>query len=215
MSIAATDAPWPERRFSQAIAEGDGISLVPVLRGDVGSLAMAAESAGAEAVLVDSIPDVRAARVTTALPVVARLRSAVRAELEAARADGADAVALPVAALVTDARSAYAEALALGLDCAIRVSNEDELQLVLEVLEPEILVAALENGADPANRGLALLTDVPAGKLVIVEAEPQSRDDVVALERAGVDALVVEASSSPDELAATLRELIGAAHPLD
>ena len=215
MSIAATDAPWPERRFSQAIAEGDGISLVPALSGDIGSLATAAEQAGAEAVLVDSIPDVRAARVTTALPVVARLESASREELEAARADGADAVALPVGALVADAGSAYTQAVALGLDCAIRVSDEDELHLVLGALEPEILVAAIEAGSDVGNGGLALLTDVPAGKLVIVEADPQSRDDVVALERAGVDALVVEASSRPDELAAILRELIGAEHPLD
>ena len=26
--------PWPERRFSQAISEGDGISVIPLLRGD-------------------------------------------------------------------------------------------------------------------------------------------------------------------------------------
>ena len=38
----AKDAPWPERRFSQAIAEGDGISIIPIIRGDVAALALAA-----------------------------------------------------------------------------------------------------------------------------------------------------------------------------
>ena len=217
MSIAATHAPWPERRFSQAIAEGDGISLIPTISGDVGALALAAETAGAEAVLVDSIPDVRAARDITAIPVVVRLATVTREQVVAARVDGADAVALPVAALVADNAAAYTDALGLGLDCAIRVADEDELHFVLEAWEPEILVTELNDsgsGTD-ANGGLGLLTEVPAGKLVIVESDPQGRDDVVTLERAGVDALVIEAPSGSDELASVLRELIGAERPLD
>jgi hypothetical protein len=41
-------------RFSQAISEGDGISIIPALEGDVGVLAEIAEAAGAEAVAVDA-----------------------------------------------------------------------------------------------------------------------------------------------------------------
>ena len=37
-------------RFSQAISEGDGISVIPVLAGDVEALAAQAEEAGAEAI---------------------------------------------------------------------------------------------------------------------------------------------------------------------
>lgn len=215
MSTAARDAPWPERRFSQAIAEGDGISLIPVVGGDVARLAAAAEAAGAEAVLVESIADVKTAREATAVPVVAALRTLAAADLEAARADGADAVAISAASLLADDASAYAHAVELGLDCAIRVDDEDELQLVLETLEPEIVVASLDGGSDgDRGEGLALLTDVPVGKLVVVETESATRDSVVALESAGVDALVVEAPSSPDDLEQMLRELIGAEHPL-
>ena len=39
-------------RFSQAISEGDGISVIPVLDGDVEALAALAEGAGAEAIMV-------------------------------------------------------------------------------------------------------------------------------------------------------------------
>ena len=49
---------WPERRFSQAISEGDGISVIPLLRGDLPALARAAEDAGAEALAVESVRDV-------------------------------------------------------------------------------------------------------------------------------------------------------------
>ena len=39
-------------RFSEAISEGDGISVIPVLEGDVETLAAIAEEAGAEGVAV-------------------------------------------------------------------------------------------------------------------------------------------------------------------
>jgi hypothetical protein len=39
---------------------------------------------------------------------------------------------------------------------------------------------------------LELLPDVPAGKLAVALFADASRDDVLALERAGVDAVVVE-----------------------
>jgi len=39
---------------------------------------------------------------------------------------------------------------------------------------------------------LDLLPDVPAGKLAIAEVQIRSSEDVAALERAGVDAVIVE-----------------------
>ena len=38
---------------------------------------------------------------------------------------------------------------------------------------------------------LELLPDVPAGKLAIAQVEVATRDEVLALERAGVDAVLV------------------------
>src|SRR5918992_1626171 len=57
-------------RFSQAIAEGDGISIVPILEGEVAGLAALAEDAGAEAVAVRERSEVEAARAHTALPII-------------------------------------------------------------------------------------------------------------------------------------------------
>ncbi|MGH3109449.1 MAG: hypothetical protein ACRDQT_00860, partial [Gaiellaceae bacterium] len=58
-------------RFSQAISEGDGISVIPVLDGDIEALAALAEEAGAEAIMVGS-DDVDRARARSTLPIVAR-----------------------------------------------------------------------------------------------------------------------------------------------
>jgi indole-3-glycerol phosphate synthase len=85
------------------------------------------------------------------------------------------------------------EAERLGLEPVIGVRDDEELELALEELDPEIvLLAPDEDDEDPLEHVLDLLPDVPAGKLAIAEVQVRSRDDVVALERAGVDAVIVE-----------------------
>jgi indole-3-glycerol phosphate synthase len=78
------------------------------------------------------------------------------------------------------------------------VRDEDELELALERLDPEIFLLS-SRGADedeePLERVLDLLPDVPAGKLAIAETPATTREDVVALERAGVDGVLVEGES--------------------
>jgi len=217
MSEPAPDTPWPERRFSQAVAEGDGISIIPIVRGEMEALVAAAEAAGAEAIVVESIADLRIARGVTDIPVVLRPEDVTHAVLDEARAVGADGVALRVAGLVNGNETAYAHAIKIGLDCALCVSDEEELQDALERLEPEILVAIprARGDGDPLTRTLALLPDIPVGKLVIVEVQPNGRDDVASLERAGVDALVIEAPADADALSRVVHQLIDAEHPLD
>ncbi len=83
---------------------------------------------------------------------------------------------------------------ALGLELVVRVRDDDELERVLEHLDPEILLLTAEL-AEPEqhalDRLLELLPDVPAGKLAIAELADASREDVEVLERAGVDAVLV------------------------
>ena len=88
-----------------------------------------------------------------------------------------------------------AEALELGLDCVVAVRNEEELELALEQLDPEIfmLTPDHENDGDALDRALELLPDVPAGKLAVADAAVSNRDQVIELERAGVDAVIVRA----------------------
>jgi indole-3-glycerol phosphate synthase len=181
------------RRFSQAISEGDGISLIAT----VGSAeaARAAQEAGAEGLAVgDAHPGLRDG---TTLPILWRGGDSPRAAGEG----GADAWVIVVGAVGTDEgrlEDLHARVLELGLEPVVEVRDEEELEVALDRLDPEILLLS-STGADeddePLDHVLALLPDVPAGKLAIAEAAAASRDDVGALERAGIDGVLVEAGS--------------------
>ena len=194
-------------RFGEAISEGDGISVIPVLEGPVEELAAVAEAAGAEALAVAGA-DVARVRAHTALPIVAR-----RQDPGAASAAGADACILVVEHLEADdhLEELYALARDLGMDCAVDVRDEEELQEALERVDPDIVLISersLENGEEDLERTLDLLADVPAGKLVISEARIVTREQVVALERAGVDAVLVAGLAGGADFSSALEELV-------
>jgi indole-3-glycerol phosphate synthase len=217
--VTATEgsARWPERRFSQAISEGDGISVIPLVRGDVEALARAAEEAGAEALAVDAIEQVAALRGTTELPLLLRGAVADIESLRAARSAGADACVLVYQQLEDEGElleGLVAEAVELGLDWALDVRDEDELQEALERLDPEILVLSerdREEGEAELEVTLDLLPDVPAGKLVVSESSVTTREQVLELERAGVDAVLVADVAGAALFPTALAELTGRA----
>jgi hypothetical protein len=169
------------RRLSHAISEGEAISLLVEVDG--ADAARSAEEQGAEGLVLRArADDVRAA---TRLPIL------LYGELH----DGADAI-------VVDAGSDDVESLERlvgragerGIECVVKVSDEDELERVLEHLDPEILLLSAEEAEDGElhlDRVLDLLPDVPAGKLAIAELPRANRDEVAELERAGVDAVLV------------------------
>ena len=177
-------------RFSQAISEGDGISLIVHVADADAARAAAAE--GAEAVVVTAAgADLRE---VVDVPVLWRASSYPS---EAAGA-GADAWVISVGAAGDDGEwlvPQHDEGLALGLDCVVAVRNEEELELALERLDPEIILFSVgdEDDADALRRALDLLPDLPAGKLAVAEVPVSSREQVDELERAGVDAVIVGA----------------------
>jgi hypothetical protein len=159
------------RRLSQRISEGDGIAII-VRVSDAGA-ARTAEEQGAKAIAIDrAIEGIRGA---TSLPLLWTGTSpAVDADAVALRPD--DEIRQP------------------ELEAVVEVRDEDELELALEQLDPEIfLLSAREADEydDPIEAVLELLPDVPAGKLAIAELELATRDGVLALERAGIDAVLV------------------------
>ena len=201
-------------RFSQAISEGDGISIVPALSGDLGALATAAEAAGAEAVAVAGAGDVERVREAVAVPVLVRERVREPGLMSELRVAGADALVLVFDDLAHEGETLerlHAQALDLDLDCAVEVGDEEELARALVRVDPEIvLISSRERETDEEEeleRTLDLLPDVPAGKLVIAETQAVRREQVVALERAGVDAVVVHNLSGREELARAVEEL--------
>lgn len=171
------------RRLSQAISEGDGISVLVEVGDEQG--ARAAELQGAEGIAArDAAATVGAA---SGLPLL---------WLGALDLAGAvDAVVLE-AELGDRLQGEVEAAHELGLECVLRVRDERELEDVLERVDPEILLLSAE-GADDGqghlDRLLELLPDVPAGKLAIAELASASREEVLELERAGVDAVLVPA----------------------
>jgi indole-3-glycerol phosphate synthase len=189
------------RRFSHAIAEGDGISVVAAV--EDAEAARAAEAQRAEALVV--VGDPAAARGATALPILWR----ADAPLERA-AEVADAVTLAIGDdedAVEPLQRRHEDALALGLDCAVEVRDEEELERALELVDPEIFLLAPPPGdvEERLEAVLDLLAAVPAGKLAVADLTVTTEDEVHELERAGVDAVIVH---SPD-----VSPLVGDAPP--
>ena len=162
------------RRLSQAISEGDGISLiVPV------ESATDAEHA--------RLPEIRSA---TSLPILFHWDG-----------HGADEVG-DADACVVEARGDTERLEQVNLDLAdrfelaFRIEDEEQLESALEHFDPEIFLLAPQedrDSDDPLENVLDLLPDIPAGKLAIAELDVTTPDEIAELERAGVDAVIVAA----------------------
>jgi indole-3-glycerol phosphate synthase len=164
-------------RLSQAIAEGDGISILVEVHD--AETAAAAERQGADGLAVRR--GAGTVRASSQLPL---LHFGGTTEASGAAAD---------AVVVSPHLALWDEAHALGLECVVRVTRDEELELALGVLDPGIFLLSIapDSDEDPLEALLALLHDVPAGKLAIAELHEATAEDVAELERAGVDAVLV------------------------
>lgn len=201
-------------RFSQAISEGDGISVIPVVEGDARRLGPLAEAAGAEAIAVETLADAAAAREAVSLPILVREPIRDRAALDRV-APAADAFVVlfdDVANRGELLEDLHREALERDVDCMLDVRDDEELERALERVDPDIVLVARRDGGtneEQLERALDLLPDVPAGKLVVAESDRLSREQVLALERAGVDALIVRDLAALPDFAELIEELVG------
>jgi len=171
------------RSFSHAIAEGDGISVIASV--DDPDSARSAEAQRAEALLVRADP--RPIREASSLPILWR----ADAPLDDA-VDHADAVLI---SFDDEGRfeELHARAVALGLDCAVEVGNEEDLEQALERIDPEIFLLSPSDGDDdetPLELVLDLLAAVPAGKLAIADLPVVTPRETLELEQAGCDAVI-------------------------
>jgi hypothetical protein len=163
------------RRLSQHISEGDGIAII-VCVDDAGG-ARDAEAQGAKAIAVRVAID--GIRDATSLPLL---------WLGVGEPREADAVIVR-----PDDEPEHHQ-----LEAVVDVRSDEELELALERLDPEIFLLTardIDDDADPLDAVLELLPDVPAGKLAIAQVDIESRDEVLALERAGIDAVLVPAGN--------------------
>ena len=187
-----------ERRLSQAISEGDGISVIVTV--DSPEDAREAAAAGAEALVVSSGREDRvgAIKAATELPIL------VRFDRERAVPGAADACIVDVRDDDSDWLKRIRADVGERFELAPRIVEDEHLEFVLEELDPEVLVLG-SDGGEPLAEALELLPDVPAGKLAIADVGASTRDEVMELERAGMDAVIV----APGNIA----HLVGAAPP--
>jgi len=182
------------RRFSQAVSEGDGISLIA--RVSAAGDAAHVEEQGAEAVLVAATDDGALAQIreATNLPVLVAWPGGL-----GTAPPQADACLLDVGEDL-DSLARLSSELGDACELAFRIDDEERLESALEELDPEIFVLAAPDadGEEALEHVLDLLPDVPAGKLAIAELSASSRDDVGALERAGFDGVIVQPRSVAD-----------------
>ena len=187
------------RRLSQAISEGDGISVI--VQVDRIDDVRAAEAQGAEGIAlrrgIDGLPD-----GDDAAGALAR-----RPRGHAAQ-ESCDAHALIVWA---ERRRATARRCttrsAEDMELVVAVSNEDDARARGRARRADLPALARRGDRDQhaIDRVIELLPDVPAGKLAIAQVDVESRDEVVALERAGFDAVLVPPGH--------VGELVGGAPP--
>jgi len=185
----------PIRPFTEGVV-GEEISFVLRVTEADPAMLSAAGNAGVAGLAVpgDSVP---AGFEETWLPVLHKGVLIDPYQLYESRLGGADGVVL-IAEAFDDEDDLLVEmqavALHLGLDVVVEVADEDELEQVLELLDPDsFLIQNVRPGRDHADfeHTFSLLEEVPAGKVVLSEGGIRNRDQVQALEMAGVDAAVL------------------------
>jgi indole-3-glycerol phosphate synthase len=159
-------------------------------------------------------PDyLKQARASCALPVLRKDFLIDVYQVYESRAMGADCVLL-IAACLSDAQLADLEATAHALDMAVLVEVHDaaELHRALKLKTPLLGVnnRNLRTFEVSLNTTLALLADVPEGRLLVTESGIATHADVQRLRAAGAHAFLVgEAFMRAPEPGRALAELFG------
>ncbi len=141
-----------------------------------------------------SIDYLKQARASCDLPVLRKDFMVDPYQVYEARAMGADSILL-IAACLDDAQMQSLEALAMSLDMAVLVEVHDgaELQRALQLKTPLLGInnRNLKTFEVSLDTTLGLLTDVPAGHLLVTESGISTVADVQRMRSAGVQAFLV------------------------
>ena len=157
------------------------------------------------------------AAIKHALPIPALNKEFMVGEVQfyEARAHGADAVLLIVAALERrQLMDFYALARELGMDILFETHHEREVDRVLEWIPAARMIGInnrdLQTFTTDLNVTFRLAKRIPAGKLIISESGIHQRDDVVRLVEAGIHAMLIgESLIRAEHPSDKVRELLG------
>ncbi len=221
----------PVRGFREALVTPGEVGLVAELKKaspskgliradfDVASLAQAYERGGARALSVLTEPDnfqgsfdyLKAARGATGLPVVAKDFFLTAYQIYEARAHGADAILLIVAALSDEELREFGQLAAeLRLAALVEVHNEAELERAVSAKVDIIGINNRDLRTFQVDLGVTerLAPQVPEGALIVAESGIRTPDDVARVAAVAVDAILVgESLMRADDVEAATRRL--------
>lgn len=228
-AAATTSAP---RGFGEAL-RAPGISLIAELKRaspsagpiapDVDRLAAARAyaAAGAAAVSVlteplhfdGSLDDLTTVRAEVAIPVLRKDFIVSPLQVWEARSAGADAALLIVAAL-TDAELSQlvAEVSGAGMDALVEIHTRDEVARAIDAGATIIGINTRNLATLKVDTSVVaqIRPHVPSGVIVVGESGISTRQDVISMEEAGCDAVLIgEALMRAPDPEAKVRELIG------
>ena len=160
-----------------------------------------------------SVDYLKQARASCQLPVLRKDFMVDAYQIYESRCMGADAVLL-IAACLDDAQMKDMEAIALGLDMAVlvEVHDQSELERALKLRTPLIGInnRNLKTFEVSLETTLDLRSQVPADRILVTESGIHTRDDVLRIGAAGVNAFLVgEAFMRVPEPGEALAELFG------
>lgn len=159
-----------------------------------------------------SMDDLRAVRQVVDLPILCKDFIIDKIQINQAKAAGANIILLIVAALdYTQLSTLYDYAIKLGLEVLVEVHNEDEMEKALNINAQMIGInnrnlktfhVDLQTTADLAS----MVTD--SNVILISESGIVSREDVLTIEKAGANAILVgETLMRSTDLKTTFKDL--------
>jgi indole-3-glycerol phosphate synthase len=232
LRAAAAAAP-PPRNFFAALAPGPPIRLIAEIKRaspsagpirpdcDPLDIARIYESHGASciSVLTDepffqgTLADLQAVRAAVRLPVLRKDFILDSYQVFEARAAGADAVLLIAECLDDcDLRKLHNDIVALGMTPLVEIYDPENLQRVFDAGATLIGVnnRDLRTFKTDLEHTLRLRDRVPDECVLIAESGIRTRDDVLRLESAGVDAILVgESLMKSADIGAAVDTLLG------
>jgi indole-3-glycerol phosphate synthase len=138
--------------------------------------------------------DLEAARAAVDVPVLRKDFTVCDADVRAARAMGADAILLIVAALDDEElRRLHDAAVAVGLDVLVEVHDDEELRRamaagarIVGVNQRDLRTFEVDH-----ERAVRMAADIPADVVRVAESGVRDADDARRLRDAGYDAILV------------------------
>jgi indole-3-glycerol phosphate synthase len=222
----------PSKDFASALAK-PGMSLIAEVKKaspsaglmredfDAGKIAVSYEKNGASAISLlteskyfqGSLEHLGRVRSLVSLPLLRKDFIIDEYQIYESKVFHADAILLIVAALTQSELGAYLRlAGELGMDVLVEVHDRVELEQAAEVGASIIGInnRSLRTLEVDLRTSFELVPLVPPGKTVVAESGIHSRQDVVELEKLGVDAILVgEALMRSDDIGAKIKELLG------